>query len=199
MKGFAMSVIYALSAGCVSPVDYGAPLADKERLPPLPVFVMDASDAERHPIEAVFVGSVDDDTRRGELTEITVIFADESPSFFGIQTLFLSEPIRRLCYGRWQDVESLRYEYGSAQRNREIRSIVFDGTFACCQGYRALWPRHPSAIIPIGAFKREAGRPVIYVTTWNHLFHWNPRDLADRDVCRIADYKGTRDDVDCLW
>ena len=199
LRCFVTSVVCTVSFGCATPRDYGTPLIGGERPSSLPVFVMDKKDADRHPIEAVFIGDKAD--RPGSI-EITVVFKDESPSFFGIQTLFLSEPIRRLGYGRWQDVESLCYDYESGNVEGEIESVFFDGTFACCQPYRALWPLHSSATIPIGAFEREDTRPVIYVTTWNHLFHWSPRDLAKRNTCTNLNYdvyRGTRDNANNLW
>lgn len=202
MKCLVLSGICALGPACSTPVNYGSPITKDKPLPPLPIFVMDSRDAERHPIEAVCVGCIEGDTEDSEVTEITVVFADESPSFFGVQTLFLSEPLRRLIYGRWQDVESFRYSHEGEAPDSGIQSIIFDGTFACCQAYRAPWPSHPSAVIPIDAFEHEGGRPVIYVTTWNHLFHWEPRDLSKRRVRKIGDYQvyeGVREVVDGLW
>lgn len=164
----------------------------------LPIFVMDACDARENPIVAVFVRSAED----GAATEITVVFKDESPSYCGIPTLFLSEPIRRCRFGRWADVESFRYLHGESKDGSDIARIHFDGTFGDDQDYDELWPHHPTATFPIKLFEREGVRPVIYVTTWNHLFHRVPRDLATRETTRIDCYEvhvGDRSEVDALF
>jgi len=190
------------AAGCRNTPDFGEPLPPERCRSDLPVFVMDAEDAARHPILAVFVGPVEDE--HGRDTEITVVFHDETPSYWGAPTLFLSEPFRRLRFGRWEDVESLRYDHGESGNEEVVEAIYFDGTFAKSQSYSEPIPRHYDRTEPLQAFLEDGGasRPVIYVTTWNHLFHWLPKDLEGRKLERIERYPvypGNRDVVNALF
>jgi hypothetical protein len=184
----------AVGAGCRATPDFArvAPSAAFPDDVPQPVFVMDARDAAENPILAVFLGPGAD--RR----EITVVFEDETPPYRGVQTLFLSEPIRFALYRRRADVESFAWIPAAEAGGR----FAFEGSWGGDQAFRALWPGHPSATVELDDLDRLDGRPVVYVTTWNHLFHARPQGLAGRETIPIADYPvydGSRASVEALF
>ena len=161
--------------GCVSA---GARLG---RLPPaaidpqteylLPVFVIPAEDDENGPA-FVFV----EESRDGAhgLLEITVVFVDEDhPSRFvdGVYDIY-----RRFKYGRVADVETFFIGFDPA--SGVVLSLRFDGTYAGDQPFDLGPVTHLSAQIEASRIELygEGQRPVIYVTTWNHMFREAPLD-----------------------
>jgi hypothetical protein len=139
----------------------------------LPVFVIPAADDANGPA-GVFV----EESRNGAngQLEITVVFVDEDhPSRFvdGVYDFY-----RRFKYGRVADVETFFIEFDP--ESGVVLSLRFDGTYAGDQPFDLGPVTHLSAQIDASRIELygEGQRPVIYVTTWNHLFRETPLDLG---------------------
>jgi hypothetical protein len=68
---------------------------------------------------------------------------------------------------------------------------VLERVFAGEQGFST--SEHHTATLPPDAFRREGGRPVIFVRTWNHMLHAEPGADPARWVY-VKDYPVYRGD-----
>jgi hypothetical protein len=169
--------------GSASPA--GSDLFDRVK----PVFVLPVSDIDRgNGIEAVFVDETG--TEEGAVLEITVVFYDEDhPS--GI-TDALYDVYRSFRYRRVRDVETFFFHF----HLDGVESSWFDfpGTYARDQVFREKKVEHFSAEVPASSFDYTGPRPVIHVTTWNHLFREisTEADIETITLSGYPVYRGTR-------
>lgn len=155
-----------------------------------PVFVMPVSDIDGcNGIEAVFVHQTP--TEDGAVLEITVVFFDEDhPSRF-VDGLY--DAYRSVKYRRVRDVETFFFHFNLA--GKEASRFDFPGTYARDQGFQEKKVEHFIAGVPAADFEYIDSRPVIHVTTWNHMFREEVTepDLVTTAVSEYPVYPGTRE------
>ena len=163
----------------------------------LPVFVIPKKDGEVYgnKIEAVFVS--DDQDR----TEITVVFSDESHPNRIVDKLYRT--YRYFRHGRTKDVESFYLKYSIPALNQcEIPdSIEFPGSYSAAQQWNRFFQHHYHHETVLQEFQTLAGRPIIYINTWNHLFSEQDTNakISLDDTLLVLDYPmyiGSRKDVE---
>ena len=159
----------------------------------MPVFIMPESDISAgNGIEAVFFK--EHKTEAGISVEITVIFYDEDHP--NALTDGLYDFYRSFRYRRVRDVETFFFYLNP--EGTEILYADFPGTYAEDQRFYEKKVKHYSAEIPGTSFKYAEGRPVIHVTTWNHMF----REMATEpklETVPVSDYPvytGSREEVE---
>lgn len=114
----------------------------------------------------VWVGAPQPRDAGGVTVEITVGFADEDRPDGCSDALY--DVLRGVLFGRAEDIETL---YLQLDANDRFDAIVFDGTYGGEQTWCCAAPQHHSRVVPAAKFETDpAGRPVLWVTTWNHLF-----------------------------
>ncbi|MBN2049814.1 MAG: hypothetical protein JW760_05165 [Spirochaetales bacterium] len=185
-----------LSCAGVKVVDTGVEAGETELFEKIkPVFIVPAADIKKgNGIEAVFFDQRG--TEDGAVLEITVVFYDEDhPSAL---TDGLYDFYRSLKYRRVRDVETFFFHYNilGVERSR----IDFPGTYAEDQAFYKKGVEHFSAEVPAARFEYAGSRPVIYVTTWNHLFRESAveQDLETLTVDDYPVYPGSRAEVESL-
>ncbi len=158
-----------------------------------PVFIMPVSDIERgNGIEAVFFEQ--EETEEGARIEITLVFYDEDHPSALVDGLY--DVYRSSRYGRRRDVETFFFYF--SLRGIEGCRFEFPGTYARDQVFLERKVEHYSSEIPASAFEYINSRPVVHVTTWNHLFRETATepDLITRAVSEYPVYRGTRAEVE---
>jgi len=160
-----------------------------------PVFIIPSSDLDKgNGIEAVFFNQVE--TEDGAVIEITVIFYDEDHPSGLVDGLY--DIYRRFKYRRVRDVETFFFHFNIAGVGAS--RFDFPGTYAREQVFSERKVEHFSAEVPAGEFEYIQSRPVIHVTTWNHLFR---EKATEPDIVTVAVgdypvYPGTREDAENL-
>lgn len=176
--------------------------------PSMPVFVMRADDARENGIEAVF------SDRREDSTEVTVVFADEDRhGVLGVLLGWLFEGGRLAVCRRRADVESfeMMHPEGGSATIRFAPRGGSTGTHAGDDAYDRFWPTHELVQLDLACFEFE-GDPVLYVTTWNHMFRESDNGLTHPirvKACPHASacpgcggypaFVGSRDDVEAAF
>ncbi len=179
-----------LREGILSPFEN--PLFESVR----PAFVLPERDLENG-IEAVFVeekfdgGSV--------IFEVTVVFTDEDHPSGLVDVVY--DSYRSSKYKRVMDVETffMRVDSGAGR----ISEIDFPGVYGGDQPFNLGPVKHEDAVIEGDAFSffEETGRPLIYVTTWNHMFRESPveRDLETIVIDEYPIWRGDRPFVETCF
>jgi hypothetical protein len=123
----------------------------------LPVIALPEQDVEHgNGVSAVAVAWYE----RGQ--EITVHFRDEDRPDKCSDMAY--DCLRSPLFGRRSDIET----FFLLQADGEV---FFPGTASGDAAWSAAAPAHLTASIPLDQFQRDgAGRPIVYVNTWNHLF-----------------------------
>lgn len=94
--------------------------------------------------------------------EITVRFLDEDRPHPCSDRAY--DCLRTPLFGRRSDIETFFILHADGD-------VFFPGTASGDAGWSAMAPAHVTAAIPLDQFERdEAGRPIVYVNTWSHLF-----------------------------
>jgi hypothetical protein len=154
-----------------------APPGARDRLP---VFVTPESDRE-NAIVAVFVGPGG---------EVNVVWRDEDHPWRIIDHAY--DLVRWFKFGRVMDVERFRMD-GDA--------IEFGSTYAREQPWDVFIARHYAERVPIAKLEKRGDRPVLHVTTWNHMLREidsNP-SLPKAEDGAYQVYEGTREDVEAIF
>lgn len=205
-----------LLPACPEP-DFAAaarPAGAAELALPLPIFRVPQVDGF-NPLLALFV-----DARDPAAVELNVVFADEDHPLPLIDKLYDGD--RWWGWFRlnedWPYVQ-FRFQDEGGRRVADVERILmklrpalpdgtsaplalsFPGTYAGGQTWLVPVALHHSAELPIGRFERSAGRPVIYVNTWNHLFgerNLNP-DWPYVEYREYPVYSGSRRELERLY
>lgn len=154
--------------------------ADPAERARLPIFVTPASDRE-NAIAAVFVAPDG---------QVNVVWRDEDHPWRIIDHAY--DLIRWHRFGRVMDVE--RFDL-------EVDAIEFGSTYAREQTWDVFIARHYGERILLEAFEKRRGRPVLYVTTWNHML---AEGDANPGMEKVEDgdypvYRGTRAEVEAMF
>ena len=187
-----------LLGACPAP-DFPAdaePVGRQERKVVLPIFAVPVQDGQQgNGIEAVFVHVA------GDQVELQVVFRDEDHPNLVVDLGY--DLYRWYEYHRVHDVEGLRYDYrdfsGSDAPLPQV--LAFPGTYSGQQEWDVFLAEHESAQFDASAFEWQAGRPVIYLNTWNHLYS-NANNNDQLSLEFVADYpiyKGDRGAVQQLF
>ena len=159
----------------------------------MPVFIMPEADISAgNGIEAVFFK--EHNTDAGISVEVTVVFYDEDhPSAF---TDGLYDFYRSFRYRRVRDVETFFFYLNP--EGTELLYADFPGTYAEEQRFYEKKVKHYNAEIPGASFEYQEGRPIVHVTTWNHMFRERATefDLWTVSVSDYPVYTGSREDVE---
>ncbi len=91
-------------------------------------------------------------------------------SFAVVGNIFdnVHDATRKMTYGRCHDIEEISYVLSP---KGVPTHVAFNGTFAHTKQWGSLARTHYSHVIPFSELHFAAGRPCIYVSTWNHMLH----------------------------